>query len=144
MTGLLSWAVPGSPLLVGLADPVDAAAEPVLVPGRLELDADRRPVVVFLPPGGRLPEHADAGRLGEDWAAVHVTDCGEGWALRVFAPGSPGHLGWQLGQTRRRLRQLLATDRLDDELVTEIGKRGLDGAALLKSAKELIEKAQNP
>lgn len=37
-----------------------------------------------------------------------------------------------------------ATDRLDDELVTEIGKRGLDGAALLQSAKELIEKAQNP
>jgi TRAP-type transport system periplasmic protein len=35
-----------------------------------------------------------------------------------------------------------ATDQLDEELVAEISKRGLDGVALLKSAKELIDKSK--
>ena len=35
-----------------------------------------------------------------------------------------------------------ATDQLDEELVAEINKRGLNGAALLKTAKELIEKSR--
>ncbi|WP_127805781.1 TRAP transporter substrate-binding protein [Hydrogenophaga sp. NH-16] len=35
-----------------------------------------------------------------------------------------------------------ATDQLDEELVAEINKRGLNGAALLKTAKELIEKSK--
>lgn len=35
-----------------------------------------------------------------------------------------------------------ATDQLDEELVAEIDKRGLNGAALLKTAKELIEKSR--
>jgi TRAP-type C4-dicarboxylate transport system substrate-binding protein len=35
-----------------------------------------------------------------------------------------------------------ATDQLDEELVAEINKRGLNGAALLKTARELIEKSR--
>lgn len=35
-----------------------------------------------------------------------------------------------------------ATDQLDEELVAEINKRGLNGATLLKTAKELIEKSK--
>lgn len=36
-----------------------------------------------------------------------------------------------------------ATDKLDEDLVAEISKRGLDGAALLKTARELIGKSKN-
>jgi TRAP-type C4-dicarboxylate transport system substrate-binding protein len=35
-----------------------------------------------------------------------------------------------------------ATDQLDEELVAEINKRGLDGAALLSTAKDLINKTK--
>ena len=35
-----------------------------------------------------------------------------------------------------------ATDQLDEELVAEINKRGLDGAALLTTAKDLINKSK--
>lgn len=108
MRGLLSWAGPGTELLVGLTDPLDPDAEPTLVPGRLELDADHRPVVRFTPPGRAVPEAAGAHRLGEDWGAVHLTESGQGWALWVFAPGSRGHLNWQIRETRRAIRRLLA------------------------------------
>lgn len=36
-----------------------------------------------------------------------------------------------------------ATDQLDEELVADINKRGLDGAALLQTARELIGKSKN-
>lgn len=107
MTYLLDWAKPGQTLLVGLTDPLDAAAEPTLVPGRLGLDRTGAPVVVFVPPGG-CPEAADACRLGDSWGAVHITGTGEGWALFAFAPDSLGHLRWQIRDVQLQIRRLLA------------------------------------
>lgn len=114
MTQLLDWARPGTDVLVGLTDPLDASKQSTLVSGRVELDGWNRTVVVFTPPDGAASEAAEAHRLGDTWGAVHVTGSGTGWAVWVFADGSIGHLNWQIRETRRRIRRLLEGGALDD------------------------------
>lgn len=65
---------------------------------------DGRPLALFTPPGTDTVQSIDLTLLGETWAELHST----GWSIRAFAPGSPGHLLWQITETQHQIAQLVS------------------------------------
>jgi hypothetical protein len=111
MTYLLSWARPGTDVLVGLTDPADAARGMHIVPGRLVQDGAERTVLRFILPCRGEVQTVDARRLSSTSAALHLTASGDGWAVTMFSEGSEAHLRWLIREAQQGIRQLLG-DRL--------------------------------
>lgn len=111
MTHLLTWATIGTEVLVGLTDPADAARGMHVVRGRVEQDAQERPVLRFTLPCHGAEQIIDAARLSSTSAALHLTDTGDGWAVTAFAEGSEAHLRWLIREAQLGIRQLLG-DRM--------------------------------
>ncbi len=110
MTYLLSWAVTGSDVLVGLTDPADATRGMHVVGGRLERDCEGTVLRFTLPSGGGV-QTMDARRVSSTSAALHLTAEGDGWAVTAFAEGSEAHLRWLIREAQQGIRRLLG-DRL--------------------------------
>lgn len=115
---LLDWATIGTPLLVGVTDPIDRTFEPRIVEGELVTGCNGRPAVSFTLDQKAGPEEADAVLLGDTWASTRTMRSGTQLALTVFTPDSEGHLRWLMADTQRRVHQLLALGLITDPQVS--------------------------